>query len=199
MKSSQILNSNKSQPSSKIEKAQIYFPKKQQIFNKIEIILEEFIFGSRWLLTPFYICLVLVIGLLFVEFFREFVGIIPLAFHPGVESNIIVATLNIIDLLLMANLLLIIVHSGYESFVSKLDIRKEVARPDWMSKVSYSSMKIKVIASIVTISAIELLESFINVNKLTNHELLWQVTIHMTFVISGLVFVVTDKMMEQKE
>ncbi|MDJ0713240.1 MAG: TIGR00645 family protein [Prochloraceae cyanobacterium] len=165
---------------------------------KIELFVEKAIFNSRWLLTPFYLCFILVILLVFAKFCQEFVKVIPLAISPGDSGEIIIAILDIIDLLLMANLLLIIVFSGYESFVSKFDIGQQEDRPEWMSHITYSSLKIKVIGSIVTISAIDLLRSFINVNEMTNEQLFWRVIIHLTFVVSGVLFAIMDKTIERE-
>jgi len=128
----------------------------------IEHFLEVLIFNSRWLLAPFYLGLMFGMVILLVKFFQEFIHIVPHTLESS-ESDIVLAILTLVDMSLVANLLLIIVFSGYENFVSKIDTAGHVDRPDWMGKVDFSGLKMKVIASIVAISAIELLKAFVNI------------------------------------
>jgi uncharacterized protein (TIGR00645 family) len=168
---------------------------------KIEHGLETMIFNSRWLLAPFYVGLVIAIGMLLVKFAQEFLHILPVLFESS-ESEIILAILTLVDMSLVANLLLIIIFSGYENFVSKIDTRGHVDRPEWMGKVDFSGLKVKLIASIVAISAIELLKSFVNVEALKPEQLVlngplgWKVGIHVTLIISGVLFAVMDRISE---
>ena len=165
---------------------------------KLEIILERAIFSARWLLIPFYVCCVLLIVILVIKFAQSFcLKIIPLAFIDVEQSEVILSILELIDLLLVANLLIIIVFSGYESFVSKFDLGEDTDRPEWMSNISFSNLKLKLMGSLVTISAIDLLGSFIKVAEISQRVLIWQVIIHFTFVISGLLFAWMDKISEQ--
>jgi uncharacterized protein (TIGR00645 family) len=123
------------------------------------------------------------------------------------ESDIILMILTLVDMSLVANLLLIIIFSGYENFVSKIDTAGHEDRPDWMGKVDFSGLKIKVIASIVAISAIELLKAFVNVSNvgtpgtpgiwmIEDKQLAWKVGIHSVLVLSGLLFALMDKIAE---
>ena len=128
----------------------------------IEHVLEVLIFNSRWLLAPFYLGLVGGIIILLVKFGQEFFHLVPQTLS-GSESDIVLAILTLVDMSLVANLLLIIVFSGYENFVSKINTGGNEDRPDWMGKVDFSGLKMKVIASIVAISAIELLKAFVNI------------------------------------
>jgi len=160
---------------------------------QIETTLEALLFKSRWLLTPFYIGLVLAILLLLVKFTKEFATLVVTAF-TGEGTELIIGILSLIDIALIANLLLIIVFAGYENFVSKIDTGGHEDRPDWMGRVGFSDLKMKVIGSIVAISAIELLKSFVNVTELTNEQLAWKVAIHLTFVISGVLFALMDRL-----
>jgi len=172
----------------------------------IEHLLEVLIFNSRWLLAPFYLGLVAGILILLVKFTQEFFHLIPHVLS-GPESEIILAILTLVDMSLVANLLIIIVFSGYENFVSKIDTGGHEDRPDWMGKVDFSGLKIKVIASIVAISAIELLKSFVNVDSLgtpgedwhwtiEDKALAWKVGIHFLLVVSGVLFALMDKVAE---
>ena len=131
----------------------------------IEHVLEVLIFNSRWLLAPFYLGLVGGIIILLVKFGQEFFHLVPQTLS-GSESDIVLAILTLVDMSLVANLLLIIVFSGYENFVSKINTGGNEDRPDWMGKVDFSGLKVKVIASIVAISAIELLKAFVNVAQI---------------------------------
>ena len=167
---------------------------------KLEIILERSIFAARWLLIPFYICCLLLIAILVLKFAQNFwFKIIPLVFVEVEQSEVILSILELIDLLLVANLLIIIVFSGYESFVSKFDLEENVDKPEWMSNISFSNLKLKLMGSLVTISAIDLLGSFIKVSEISQKVLIWQVIIHFTFVISGLLFAWMDNISEKTE
>ncbi len=162
----------------------------------LERYLERTIFNSRWILAPFYLGLVLGIILLFIKFIQKTLMMFNTVFSASV-SDVIVNILVLVDLALVASLLLIIIFSGYEIFVSKIDTGDHVDRPSWMGKVDFSGLKLKVIGAIVAISAIDLLKSFMDIpNELSEAEadkLMWKVIIHMTFVLSGLLFAVMDK------
>ncbi len=163
----------------------------------IERGLESFIFGSRWLLTPFYIGLVAAIVLLLVKFLREFFDLLPVLIS-GDSGDVMVGVLTLVDVALVANLLLIIIFAGYENFVSKIDTGSNEDRPDWMGHVSFSDLKIKLIGSIVAISGIELLKSFLDIAAYTNEQLGWKVGLHMAFVISGVMFALMDRLAHKK-
>lgn len=158
----------------------------------IENILETLMFNSRWLLAPFYVGLVASIAMLLVKFAQEFIHIVPHLLETS-ESDVVLAILTLVDMSLVANLLLMIIFSGYENFVSKINTGDSEDRPEWMGKVDFSALKLKLIASIVAISAIELLKAFVNVGAVTNEQLGWKVGIHMALVVSGVLFAVMDK------
>ncbi len=159
----------------------------------LERILERFMFASRWLLAPFYVGLVLAIGLLLVKFVKEFYSLFQVL-ASGDSGNLMVGVLTLVDVVLVANLLLIIVFAGYENFVSKINTRGSEDRPEWMGHVGFSDLKIKLIGSIVAISGIELLKAFVNVDAYTNEQLAWKVGLHLTFVVSGVLFAVMDRL-----
>jgi uncharacterized protein (TIGR00645 family) len=169
---------------------------------RIEKGLESAIFNSRWLLAPFYIGLVFSIILLLVKFIQELAHLAPHILDAS-ESAAILSILTLVDMALVSNLLLIIIFSGYENFVSKIDAGDHEDRPEWMGKIDFSATKLKLIASIVAISAIELLKAFINLDDVLAkgtgwHRLAWMVGIHMTLVVSGVMFAVMDRMSEGK-
>lgn len=161
----------------------------------MEHMIEKLIFGSRWLMAPFYIGLCVALALLLVKFGQELVHVTPMVFQIS-ESELVLSILALIDLSLAGNLLLLVIFSGYENFVSKIDVGDHKDRPEWMGKVDYSGLKLKLLASIVAISAIQLLRAFMNVKSTSNTELAWMVGIHMTFVVSGVLLAWMDRLHE---
>jgi uncharacterized protein (TIGR00645 family) len=169
------------------------------MLKKLETTLESMMFNSRWLLAPFYIGLVGAVFLLLVKFIQELIHVTPHILNSS-ESEAILAILTLVDMSLVANLLLIIIFSGYENFVSKIDAAGHEDKPEWMGKVDFSGLKLKLIASIVAISAIELLKAFVNLDKVLNAEQLkWKVGIHITLVVSGVLFALMDRLAGSKE
>ena len=161
----------------------------------MEHLLERTIFASRWLLAPFYLGLCLALVLLLVKFGQELLHVAPAVLTMS-ESAVVLSILALIDLSLAGNLLLLVIFSGYENFVSKIDVGDHKDRPDWMGKVDYSGLKLKLLASIVAISAIQLLRAFMNIKSMTNEELAWLVGIHMCFVVSGVLLALMDRLTE---
>ena len=159
---------------------------------RLEHGLELMIFNSRWLLAPIYIGLVFSIVLLLMKFVQEFAHIVVKMFSAS-EGDVILAVLTLVDLSLVANLLLIVIFSGYENFVSKIHTEQHEDRPDWMGKVDFSGLKLKLVASIVAISGIELLKAFVNIAAYTNTELAWKLGIHAVLVVSGVLLAWMDR------
>lgn len=158
----------------------------------IENSLESIIYGSRWLMAPLYLGLCLALAILVVTFFRELIAALP-ALYTMQEKEIILLVLSLIDLSLAGNLVLIILFSGYENFVSKLEAaHNDRDRPSWMGTLDFSGLKIKLVASIVAISAIHLLQIFMNLENYAPDMVQWYVIIHLTFVGSGIGFAVMD-------
>lgn len=164
--------------------------------NKLEHALESSVFYSRWLLAPFYMGLILSIGLLLIKFTQELWHmIVHIMGMP--ESDAIIGVLTLVDMSLVASLLLMIIFSGYEIFISKIHIGEHEDKPDWMGKVDFSGLKLKVIGAIVAISAIDLLKTFMNIPEVPTESdqvvLMWKVIIHMAFVLSGVFFATMDR------
>ena len=166
------------------------------MLDKLEHYIESTIFTSRWLLAPFFLGLVFSIVLLFVKFAQElwhlFTGVLAAS-----EADVIIGILALVDMALVGSLLLMIIFSGYEIFVSKIDVANHEDRPDWMGKVDFSGLKLKVIGAIVAISAIDLLKVFMNIpeqlSDADSNAILWKVVLHMAFVLSGVLFAIMDK------
>jgi uncharacterized protein (TIGR00645 family) len=166
----------------------------------IEQLLEDVMFRSRWVLAPMYIGLVGGLGLMLVKFVQEFVHIIE-HIVDAPEQEVVLSILGLVDITLVANLLIMVIFSGYENFVSKIDVANHEDRPEWMGKVDYSGLKLKLIGSIVAISAIDLLKAFVHqstvgIEHLSNTQMAWMVGIHFTLILSGVLFAVMDKISE---
>jgi uncharacterized protein (TIGR00645 family) len=158
----------------------------------IEKTLEKFLFGSRWLLAPFYVMLVFAMGALLLKAGQETLHFIGHAW-TSTESEIILGVLALVDLTLTGSLIIIVIFSGYENFVSRIEADDHKDWPEWMGKIDFTGLKLKLVSSIVAISAIQVLKAFMNVGKVSDRELLWLVGIHMMFVVSGLLMALTDK------
>lgn len=163
----------------------------------VEARFERVLFASRWLMAPMYFGLALSLAMLTFVFLRELVYYAPQVLTMTAEKTILVV-LTLIDLSLAANLLVIVLFSGYENFVSKFDIDTGDDRPGWMGKVDFAGLKMKLIASIVAISGIHLLKRFMEISDLDTAktfgetELYWLVVIHLTFVVSGVLMALMD-------
>jgi len=163
----------------------------------VETGFERGLFAARWLMAPMYLGLAVTLGMLTVVFMRELVYYLPQVLDMSSDKAILVV-LTLIDLTLAGNLLLIVLFSGYESFVSELDIGEHADRPEWMGTVDFSAMKMKLIASIVAISGIHLLKRFMEIGQeeadavYGDRQLSWLVVIHIVFVISGVLLAAMD-------
>lgn len=150
----------------------------------IENTIERLLYASRWLLAPIYLGMSLALVALAVKFFQELIHFIP---HILVidESQLILKILTFIDITLVGSLTIIVMFSGYDNFVSRLDIEEGTEKLNWLGTHDYGSLKMKVASSIVAISSIHLLKVFMNIEQLANDKLLWYVIIHITFVVSA--------------
>lgn len=161
-----------------------------------ELWLERGLFASRWLMAPFYIGLVVGLVALMVVFVQELIHEVPAVITSARADDAIVLALSLIDLSLGGNLLLIVILSGYENFVSKIDLGDHPDRPDWLGTLDFAGLKMKLIASIVAISAVALLRAFMALNEAgatpDPAKLGWLVGIHLTFVVSGVMMAVMD-------
>jgi uncharacterized protein (TIGR00645 family) len=163
----------------------------------LETVIEWIIYTSRWLMAPVYLGLIAALAILIVTFFRELYIQAPHVLTMD-ETDIILLVLTLVDLSLAGNLVLIILFTGYESFVSKIDFaHKDRDRPDWMGTLDFSGLKIKLIASIVAISGIHLLKIFMNLASYTETQLLWYTIIHITFIFSGVCVAAMDWLEEK--
>lgn len=164
---------------------------------KIEHGLESFLFASRWLMAPFYVLMVGSLAMLLVKFTQESWHIATHALAMT-EADAVLAVLSLIDITLTGNLMMMVLFAGYENFVSKMDVKDHEDRPDWMGKVDFSGLKLKLIASIVAISGINLLKNFMSLDAALmspgrEQQLFWMVIIHLVFIASGVMLAFMDK------
>ncbi|HAJ73092.1 MAG TPA: TIGR00645 family protein, partial [Methylophilaceae bacterium] len=161
----------------------------------LEQILETVIFRSRWLMAPMYLGLVGGLVILLVKFGQEFLHIV-MHLAEATEQETVLSLLALVDITLVGNLLIMVIFSGYENFVSKIDTANSEDRPDWMGKVDYSGLKLKLIGSIVAISAIDLLKAFVHqssgTSSISTEQMAWLVGVHTTFIITGVLFAWMD-------
>ena len=159
----------------------------------MERLIERLLFASRWLLAPIYLGLSLTLLALAIKFFQELYHLFGHLLQVA-ESDMILVVLAMIDLALVASLVLMVMFSGYENFVSRLDVQEGADKLDWLGKLDAGTLKLKVAASIVAISSIHLLQAFVNIPQISNDKLLWYVLIHLTFVVSAVLMGVLDRM-----
>jgi uncharacterized protein (TIGR00645 family) len=167
------------------------------MLKKVENAFEKFLFTSRWLLAPFYVGLVIGLALLLVKFSKEVFHLVSVI-GTITKPELIISVLTLIDISLIANLLVIITFSAYESFVSKIDVVIDEDKPGWMGKVGFGQLKIKLIGSIVAISSIELLKVFMREGDLNPEEVKLKIAMHITFVCSGLLMALMDWLSNKK-
>ena len=159
----------------------------------VERLIERFIVASRWVLAPFFILLVLALVGLLVKTVQH-LGEFALHFAEETESGVILNTLSVVDLTLTGSLIVIVIFSGYENFVSKIDAAGHTDWPDWMAAIDFTGLKLKLMSSIVAISGIQLLENFLNLDAVSDRTLGWSVGIHLTFVVSSLLLATMDRL-----
>ncbi|NEU14362.1 TIGR00645 family protein [Methylobacterium sp. BTF04] len=158
----------------------------------VERIFERALFASRWLLAPFYAALSIGIVVLLVKLLQELVHFV-LHMWAATEAQIILGVLTLVDLSFTASLLIIVMFSGYENFVSKIDHSDHKDWPAWMGTIDFTGLKLKLMSSIVAISAISLLKAFMDLKATSDRELYALVGLHMVFVVSGLLMALTDR------
>lgn len=163
----------------------------------MERFLENAMYASRWLLAPVYFGLSLGLIALTIKFFQEIFHILPHIFSVS-ESDMILTLLSLVDMTLVGGLLAMVMFSGYENFVSQLDINEGKEKLSWLGKMDATSLKNKVAASIVAISSIHLLRVFMDAKNVPDNKLMWYVIIHLTFVLSAFVMGYLDRLTKVK-
>src|SRR3954453_21783227 len=161
----------------------------------LERLLERFLFSSRWLLAPFYVGLVFTLVVLLIKALQELAHFVLHAFS-ATESDVILGVLTLVDLTLTGSFIIIVIFSGYENFVSRIDESTHKDWPEWMGKIDFTGLKLKLLSSIVAISAIQVLKVFMNLKNVSDRDLTWHITIHLVFVVSGVILALSDRISE---
>lgn len=157
----------------------------------IEKTLERAMYATRWILAPIYLGLSLALVALGIMFFKEVTHLLAIIFTVA-ETDLVLVVLSLIDMALVGGLLVMVMFSGYENFVSALDVSEDTEKLSWLGKLDTSSLKNKVAASIVAISSIHLLKIFMNAVNIPDNKLMWYVLIHLTFVASAVAMGLLD-------
>lgn len=164
----------------------------------IERFLENFIFFSRWMQLPVYLGLIIASVLYSAKFMIQLWHLI-VGFPTMDENLIMLSILGLIDISMVINLLVVVFIGGYITFVSKISFDGHEDRPDWLRKINASSLKIKLIISLVSISGVHLLKTFIDIHNIPLQDALLQIGIHVVFLISALLLAYADKIMHSHE
>ena len=157
-------------------------------------ITSQLIFWSRWLQAPLYFGLIVAQGVYVYHFMIELVHLVQKATSIG-EEEIMLIVLGLIDVVMIANLLIMVIIGGYETFVSRLNLKEHPDQPEWLSHVNAATMKIKLAMALIGISSIHLLKTFINAHNMEYNTIMWQVVIHVTFLLSAIAMAYTDRIM----
>lgn len=160
---------------------------------KIETLLENIMYSTRWILAPICFGLSLALLALTIKFYQELFHILPSILSMP-ESDLVLKLLSLIDMVLVGGLLVMVMFASYENFVSQMNIHDHREKLDWLGKMDSGSLKTKVSISIVAISSIHLLRMFMAAQQIPNDKLFWYVILHLTFVVSALVVTYMDKM-----
>ena len=166
---------------------------KKNLAKIIEHSLERVIYASRWVMAPVYLGMTLALFALSIKFFQELYHILPHVLEIS-ETDLVLSLLGLIDLTLVGSLIVMVMFSGYENFVSQLDMDEDTEKLDWLGTHDYGSLKMKVASSIVAISSIHLLKVFMAVETTDNDKLWWYVVLHLTFVLSAFIMGFLDKL-----
>jgi uncharacterized protein (TIGR00645 family) len=157
----------------------------------IQRYLRMFLFASRWLLAPLYVSLVLCLLSLVIKS-GERVFHFALEFATQTEAATIVGVLDLVDLTLTGSLIVLVIFSGYENFISRIEDSESRTWPAWMGRIDFGGLKLKLMSSLVAISAIRLLEAFMDLQNQTDRDLMWYIGVHLTFVMSSLILALSD-------
>ncbi len=164
--------------------------------NKAERTFNNIILFSKWFQLPLYLGLILG-GCLYT--YRYLIELIHLTTHINTitENELMMGILVLVDIVMVANLLIMVIIGGYSTFVTKLDLKEEKDRPDWLDHISAGTLKIKLSTALVGISGIHLLQSFINIAQVSQQQIILQIAIHLTFLISSIGLAITEYIMSK--
>lgn len=164
----------------------------------IEMAIEKTIFAARWLQAPLYLGLIVTLVVLVLKFYDEMIHVTAIAWRAE-EGDVILYVLTLVDIVMVANLVVMVMISGYENFISRIEIAEASEKLSWFGKLDHGSIKIKLASSIVAISAIHLLKAFLNAEYIPNDKLILLIIMHVVFVLSALLLSVMDRISMAKE
>jgi uncharacterized protein (TIGR00645 family) len=156
-------------------------------------LMERTISLGSWLMAPVYIGMIVVIGLVMVKFVQDLVHEIPLILSTS-DSDLILLALSLVDLSLVGNLLMVVALAGYSSFIARVMGISLSGHLSWLDRIEFSTLKLRLVGSIVAISSIRLLESFIYPASHTDRSIEWQIAIQLVLVVSGLIMAAMDRL-----
>ena len=175
---------------------------REPVMNDIELVrtrpVSALIFASRWLQLPLYLGLIVAQIVYVYQFWTELVHLVHTITARTInETEIMLIVLGLIDVVMIANLLIMVIVGGYETFVSRLRLEDHPDQPEWLSHVNASVLKVKLATAIIGISSIHLLKTFINAEQMADRAIMWQVIIHITFLLSAIAIAMTDRLLFQ--
>jgi uncharacterized protein (TIGR00645 family) len=154
------------------------------------------LFSSRWLQLPLYLGLIVAQAVYVVQFVRELWHLVGIGVDRNIaEAEIMLIVLGLIDVVMISNLLIMVIIGGYETFISRMDLEGHPDEPEWLSHVNANVLKVKLATAIIGISSIHLLKTFINASNLDEKTMMWQVLIHLTFLLSAVSIALVDRLM----
>ncbi|MBL7546102.1 MAG: TIGR00645 family protein [Bdellovibrionaceae bacterium] len=164
---------------------------------QIESSIEYIIFSSRWFQAPLYLGLI-VAGILYAyKFLVELIHLVA-TLNTITEEVLMLGVLTLVDITMVANLLVMVIIGGYATFVSRIDLKGHADKPDWLDKIDAGALKVKLATALVGISGIHLLKSFINIKEKDSDQVMWQVIIHVVFLLSSIMLAYTENLMHKK-
>ncbi|MDD2704649.1 MAG: TIGR00645 family protein [Acidocella sp.] len=156
-------------------------------------IIEAVLFGGRYLLVPIYLAMIVLLGMLSVYFIGELAHAVP-SLREMTENDLVVLTLSLVDLSLSANLVVLVILSGYENFVRQVVFTAQDPRPEWMGKIDFAGLKLKLLGSMTVIGAVHLLRSFLEIGQEADRDLFWQIVVVLVFAVLSVLLAVCDKL-----
>lgn len=159
----------------------------------LERVIEKLLFASRWLLAPLYLGLAFILLLVVIKA-AQHIGEMTTHILIMTESDLVLGLLSLIEMTLSASLIIIVIFSGYENFVSRIDPSAHLEWPEWMAHIDFAGLKLKLMASIVAISAVQLLRVFMDIKEISDRELMWSAGLHIIFVLSTIAFAFTERL-----
>ncbi len=164
---------------------------------KVESVMEKVIFASRWFQAPLYLGLI-VAGVLYAYKFIVELWHLVITVNEITEELLMLGVLTLVDITMVANLLIMVIIGGYATFVSRINLDGHPDKPDWLDKVDAGTLKVKLATALVGISGIHLLKAFINIKEKSNDQVMWQVIIHVVFLLSSVMLAYTENLMKKK-